>query len=56
MRLDEIIVIKNKKNIIICFNGCKFTRPIKGFENLSKEEIRNQFYNEYFNEEGGDTS
>lgn len=44
--LNEIIVIKDKSQIIIGFNGSKLCKSIEGFENLSEDEIKSWFVKE----------
>jgi hypothetical protein len=43
---NKILIIKNDTQVIICFNGCKLIKPIAGFEDMSKDAIRDIFWKE----------
>lgn len=46
---ENILVTKNKNEIIISYDGKKLVKPIQGFEHLSKSEIKDWFLKEVFN-------
>jgi hypothetical protein len=50
IKKSDILVFKNKCNVIISFNGCRLIKPIDGFEKMSIIEITDLFWKEI----GGD--
>lgn len=53
MNKEDLIVTKKDSEIIITFNGTKLIRPIQGFKQLSEDDIKQWFINE-FNKKGED--
>jgi hypothetical protein len=49
---SKILIVKNDKEVVISFNGCKLIKSINGLENASKEEIRDLFWQEIGGETG----
>jgi len=49
INLEEILVIKDKNQIIIGFNGSKLFKSINGFEDKSEDEIKSWFIKEVLN-------
>lgn len=52
MKKEDLLVIKNDKNIIIVYFGTKLIKPINGFENMSIDKIKQWFINEFNKERG----
>jgi len=46
MDKSKILVCKTKDKIIICYDGKKLIKDINGFENMTKEEIKEWFIKE----------
>ena len=52
MKKEDLLVIKNDKNVIITYSGTKLVKPINGFENMSIDEIKQWFIDEFNKERG----
>lgn len=52
MTKEDLLVIKNDKNIIIAYFGTKLVKPIDGFEKMSIDEIKQWFIDEFNKERG----